>query len=147
MDDQHFDFIVLGAGIAGASIAAHLAQRGRVLLLESEEQPGYHTTGRSAALYSTIYGNAPVRALTRASRDFLFQPQPGFSDVPLVRARPTVFFAAHDQLHLLVEARADADVRSATRLLDAAEMQALLPVFRAGYAAGGMIEDASADID
>lgn len=147
MDNTTFDFIVIGAGIAGASIAAHLAQRGRVLLLEGEEQPGYHTTGRSAALFSTIYGNAPVRALSRASRDFLFQPPPGFSDVPLVHPRPTLFFARPEQLELLHEARADEDVRSATRLLDAAQAWQLLPVFRPGYLGGGMIEDASADID
>ena len=147
MDNTSFDFIVIGAGIAGASIAAHLAQRGRVLLIEGEEQPGYHTTGRSAALFSTIYGNAPVRALSRASRDFLFQPPAGFSDVPLVHPRPTLFFARPEQLDLLHEIRADADVRSSTRLLDAAQSWQLLPVFRPGYVGGGMIEDASADID
>lgn len=147
MNTTSFDFIVIGAGIAGASIAAHLAQRGRVLLLEGEAQPGYHTTGRSAALFSTIYGNAPVRALSRASRDFLFQPPPGFSDVPLVHPRPTLFFAGEGQLGLLHASRSDADVRSATRLLDAAEVLQLLPLFRPGYVAGGMIEDASADMD
>jgi len=147
MNDTTFDFIVIGAGIAGASIAAHLARRGRVLLVEGEDQPGYHTTGRSAALFSTIYGNAPVRALSRASRDFLFEPPAGFSDVPLVHPRPTLFFARPGQLHLLDEARADADVRGGTRLLDATEAARLLPVFRPGYLGGGMIEDASADID
>ncbi|MCK9688630.1 NAD(P)/FAD-dependent oxidoreductase [Scleromatobacter humisilvae] len=147
MNPKSFDFIVIGAGIAGASMAAHLAQRGRVLLLEGEDQPGYHTTGRSAALFSTIYGNAPVRALSRASRDFLFQPPPGFSDVPLVHPRPTLFFARPDQLALLDELRADADVRAGTRLLDAAEAWQLLPVFRPGFLGGGMIEDASADMD
>jgi D-arginine dehydrogenase len=147
MNDTTFDFIIVGAGIAGASLAAHLARRGRVLLVEGEDQPGYHTTGRSAALFSTIYGNAPVRALSRASRDFLFEPPAGFSDVPLVHPRPTLFFARPGQLHLLDEARADADVRAGTRLLDADEAARLLPVFRPGYLGGGMIEDASADID
>jgi D-arginine dehydrogenase len=147
MNDTSFDFIVIGAGIAGASIAAHLAQRGRVLLLEGEDQPGYHTTGRSAALFSTIYGNAPVRTLSRASRDFLFQPPAGFTDVPLVHPRPTLFFARPEQLGLLQAARTDADVHAGTRLLDAAEAQRLLPAFRPGYLGGAMIEDASADID
>ena len=147
MSSKSFDFIVIGAGIAGASIAAHLAQRGRVLLLEGEEQPGYHTTGRSAALFSTIYGNAPVRALSRATRDFLFQPPPGFTDVPLVHQRPTLFFARPDQLELLEDARSDEDVRRFTRLLDAAQTWNLLPVFRPGFLGGGLLEEASADVD
>ena len=46
------DFLVIGAGMAGASAAAHLAELGRVILLERESQPGYHSTGRSAALFS-----------------------------------------------------------------------------------------------
>jgi D-arginine dehydrogenase len=147
MNDNRFDFIVIGAGIAGASIGAHLAQRGRVLILEGESQAGYHTTGRSAAIFSTTYGNSLVRALSRASRDFLFQPQPGFSDVALVHPRATLFFALEGQLGQLDAARADADVRNATRLLDAAAVSELLPVFRPGYVVGGMIEQASADID
>ena len=49
----------------------------RVLLLERESQPGYHTTGRSAALFTETYGNAVMRALTRASRSFLLRPPPG----------------------------------------------------------------------
>src|ERR1700679_1439260 len=81
------DIIVIGAGIAGASVAAHLAETRRVLLLEREERPGYHSTGRSAALFTEIYGNATIRALTRASRDFLFDPPPGFSEGPLPRRR------------------------------------------------------------
>ena len=147
MNDNHFDFIVVGAGIAGASIGAHLARRGRVLILEGESQPGYHTTGRSAALFSTIYGNALVRALSRASRDFLFQPPSKFTDVALVHPRATLFFALAGQLELLHAARADADVRNSTRLLDAEAVAQLLPAFVPGYVAGGIIEDASADID
>ena len=50
--DQNTDFLIVGAGIAGASVAYHLAAHGKVLLLEMEEQPGYHSTGRSAALYA-----------------------------------------------------------------------------------------------
>ena len=64
------DYIVIGAGIAGASVAWELAGGARVLLLERESQPGYHTTGRSAALYMATYGTPNICALTRASRAF-----------------------------------------------------------------------------
>ncbi|MDE2393949.1 MAG: FAD-dependent oxidoreductase, partial [Burkholderiales bacterium] len=63
-----FDVAIVGAGIAGASLAARLAGRGRVLLLERESQPGLHSTGRSAAMFMESYGPPQVRALTRASR-------------------------------------------------------------------------------
>ena len=64
MAAESADIIVIGAGMAGASAAAHLAALGRVILLERESQPGYHSTGRSAALFSETYGNLPVRLLT-----------------------------------------------------------------------------------
>ncbi len=65
------DFAIVGAGIAGASLAAGLAQRGTVLLLEAEGRPGYHATGRSAAFWTESYGGPLVQPLTSASYDFL----------------------------------------------------------------------------
>jgi D-arginine dehydrogenase len=82
------DIVVIGAGIAGAAIAAHLAKHARVRLLEMEAQPGYHSTGRSAALFFQTYGNEHVRALTRASRSFFYSPPEDFCRQPLVRPRP-----------------------------------------------------------
>ena len=60
-----FDVIVVGAGIAGASVAAELQRSRSILLLEMENRPGYHSTGRSAAVFAEGYGPAPIRALTR----------------------------------------------------------------------------------
>src|SRR4051812_48322262 len=111
------DFVVVGAGIAGASVVATLAERGSVVVLDMEEHAGYHTTGRSAALFSTIYGTAAFRALTRASRDFLFRPPAGFSEHPLVSSRPTLYFARDDQVASLERMRADDDVRMGTQLV------------------------------
>lgn len=68
---QQFDVIIVGAGIAGASTGFFLSESCRVVLLEREDQPGYHSTGRSAALFTEAYGSAPVRALTTGGRPFL----------------------------------------------------------------------------
>src|SRR3954451_24194691 len=95
------DVVVIGAGIAGASAAAALADTHRVLVLEREPFAGMHATGRSAALFSEIYGSAPVRALSRASRDFLYAPPAGFAEAPLVRPRGALHIACAEQLPAL----------------------------------------------
>ena len=146
-EGRSFDFIVVGGGMAGAAAAAHLSRRGRVALLERETQPGYHSTGRSAALFSAIYGNAPVRALTRASQAFLFESPAWFTSVPLVRPRATLFFATPGQAATLAAFRDDADIAAATRVLAVDEAQALVPAFKPGYLGGAVLETGSADID
>src|SRR5579864_3748222 len=87
------DFVVLGAGIAGASAAYHLADRGSVVVLERESVAGYHSTGRSAALFTETYGNAAIRALTVASGRFLRAPPPGFAEQPLLLPRGVMMIA------------------------------------------------------
>jgi glycine/D-amino acid oxidase-like deaminating enzyme len=64
------DFLVIGGGIAGVSVAARLAPHGTVTLLEAEEALGYHASGRSAALYEASYGRPTTLALNEASRTF-----------------------------------------------------------------------------
>ncbi|MFD2884751.1 NAD(P)/FAD-dependent oxidoreductase [Pseudomonas lini] len=78
------DFIIIGGGIAGASTGFWLSQHGRVIVLERESHPAYHSTGRSAALFTAAYGTPQVRALTQASRDFFDAPPPGFCEHPLL---------------------------------------------------------------
>ncbi len=63
-----YDVAIVGGGIVGASIAYWLAPHRRVVLLEGESAHGYHSTGRSAALYAAGYGPAAIRALTRSPR-------------------------------------------------------------------------------
>lgn len=71
MSETLYDFAVIGAGMAGASIAAELGTHARVLVLEAEEAPGYHSTGRSAAFWEECYGGPGVVPLTLASGRFL----------------------------------------------------------------------------
>ncbi|WP_447755082.1 NAD(P)/FAD-dependent oxidoreductase [Sphingopyxis fribergensis] len=74
------DILIVGAGIAGASLAAALAPWRRVLLIEAEDAPGYHATGRSAAFWHESYGGAAVQPLSAASFATLDRPDPEFSD-------------------------------------------------------------------
>ena len=71
MTDQIYDFAVIGAGMAGASIAAEIAPHASVIVLEAEDAPGYHSTGRSAAFWEECYGGPGVVPLTLASGDYL----------------------------------------------------------------------------
>jgi D-arginine dehydrogenase len=66
-----FDILIVGAGIAGASLGAALAPSRRVLVVEAEDHPGRHSTGRSAAFWHEGYGGPMVAPLTRASRPAL----------------------------------------------------------------------------
>jgi D-arginine dehydrogenase len=144
---NHADIIVIGAGIAGASIAAHLAQSRRVVLLEREDRAGYHSTGRSAALFTEIYGNPVIRALTRASRKFLFDPPSGFVEGPLTRQRGCLYIATAAQLEALRSFAALPDVAPATRSVSIREAHALCPILRDGYTAAALLEPDSSDID
>ena len=82
-----FDIIIIGAGISGAGAGYALAGGRRILLLEGEPQPGYHSTGRSAAVYEPNLGNAVVRAFNIASGAFLKSPPPGLTEGPLMTPR------------------------------------------------------------
>jgi len=93
---QKTEVLIVGAGMAGASLAYFLAPHRQVIVLERESQPGYHATGRSAALYSETYGNASVRAITTASKAFYFTPPKGFSPYPLVTPRGSLSVGGND---------------------------------------------------
>ncbi|MEP4563377.1 MAG: FAD-dependent oxidoreductase, partial [Nitratireductor sp.] len=144
---QDVDIAVIGAGIAGASVAAELAAGARVALLEREAQPGYHTTGRSAALFSTIYGPAPIRALSRASAGFFDAPPDGFAAGPLLSPRGVIMIARQDQLGSVEAMLADLAQGSAVARLDAAAIAAMVPLLRPGYAVAAVHEPGARDID
>src|SRR5262245_58002041 len=129
-----YDFVIVGAGIAGASIAYELAKTSRVCLIEGESRPGYHSTGRSAALFAPSYGGLEIRALTRASRGFFEHPPSGFGEQPLLLPRGCLYIARSEQ-----RARLTAMVReirfSGGRIteLDPQGARGLVPQLRDGY--------------
>jgi len=142
------DFLVVGSGIAGASIACELAPHAKVIVTEQEDRAGYHTSGRSAAMYIVSYGVAPVRMLTAASRAFFDAPPDGFADYPLLTPRGCLTIARVDQFErLAAEARALAETSSVFREIGEAEAKALVPRLKNGAAARALYEPDSADID
>src|SRR5882724_744878 len=142
------DFIVIGGGIAGASVAYWLAPHARVVVLEREPQPGYHSTGRSAALFIETYGPEQVRILTRASRLFFENPGLGFAAHPLLTPRGTLFVATTEQERQLKEYWEEVRGSSTvTRQLDRAETCSRVPVLRADRVIGSVYEPEACDID
>ena len=145
---QYSDFLIIGAGIAGASVAYFLAPHGRVTLLERESQPGYHSTGRSAALYLASYGTPQVRALTLASRAFFASPPQGFADTPILSPRGTLFVATPEQAGLLDEHCALLRRMSPqSRRLSRDQTLARVPVLRPEVLLGAAFEPDASDID
>jgi D-arginine dehydrogenase len=141
------DIVVIGAGIAGASVAAHLAETHRVILIEQEDRAGYHSTGRSAALFTEIYGNTVIRALTRASRKFLFSPPQDFTESPLTHPRGCLFIATAAQVETLRRFAALPDIAPATRSVSVTEARQMCPVLREDYVAAALFEPESTDIE
>ena len=141
------DVIVLGAGMAGASLAAELAEKRTVTLLEIEDQPGRHATGRSAAMFIESYGNETIRALTRTSRSFLAAPPAGFAEVPLLTPRASLVIANTESLQILDRIHAEARYGASLLRLDSAAALAMVPILRAEAAAGALLDPSGRDID
>ena len=146
--NQTTEFLIIGGGIAAASTAYWLSRNAQVLLLEQESQAGYHSTGRSAALFMESYGTPQVRALTMASRAFLQAPPDDFSDHPLLTPRGAMMVAEHGQDEML-GAHWDVlrQVTQKGRLLNTQEACEFLPVLRSEKILGGIYEPDASDMD
>lgn len=137
---DRYDFAVIGAGIAGASIAAELATHGRVLVAEAESLPGYHTTGRSAAFWEECYGGPGVVPLTLASGQWLRQS--GF-----LRERGALYIARAEQMEALdFFEQTFAGTGVFIRRIGRAGMEQLVPGLKPGWVEA-ISEPHCADID
>ena len=147
MAHERFDVAVIGGGIAGTSVAAELSKDRRVLLLEMESQPGYHTTGRSAAVYAAVYGPRPIRALTRASRAFFASPSTSHFDTALFRPRPIMMIARQEQAFALDQTIAEVGVMTPVERINESAIRKLNPLVKTGYASAAMLDMSGEDID
>lgn len=135
-----FDFAVVGAGIAGASLAAMLAPHGRILVLEAEARAGYHSTGRSAAFWAETYGGPGVQPLTAASGAFLREH--GF----LSPRRSLTLAREPDRGRLEANARRFAALGVEIEVLERMDLEQWIPGLMPGWTAGVLEPDCS-DID
>jgi D-arginine dehydrogenase len=142
-----FDIVIVGGGIAGLSLAGEIAPFCKVAVLEREAQPGYHSTGRSAALFFETYGSGLVRALTRASRSFYERTPAGFAEHPLLETCGALFVARADQMASLESFAAEEDVRKTGIVISRDGVLERCPILRSDYIAAGLWDPAPASID
>lgn len=135
---SEFDVIIVGGGIAGASLGAEIAAKRRTLIIEAEELCGYHSTGRSAAFYLESYGGPDVSKLTTASRNFLDRPPPDFSEAGFLHSR--------GDLHVTEDELPDLPPQVEARVVEREELEKLVPGIRPRWKRA-LFEPGCADID
>lgn len=148
-----YDIAIIGAGMAGASLGWALTQQQpglRVVLIEMESAPGYHTTGRSAAFWVESYGGAGIVPLTRGSKGFFDAPPLRFCERALLAPRPSLVIASPDDPGALERQAAEFDAGGVTyQWLDAAAMAAnpAAALVREAWRQRGITEPDCHDID
>jgi D-arginine dehydrogenase len=135
---DYFDVLIVGGGIAGASMGAEIAAARRTLIIEAEDHCGYHSTGRSAAFYLESYGGPQVAELTIASGPFLKHPPRDFSDRGFLHERGAIHLSEKDWPDL------PASVPAAR--LERDELDQLVPGVRSSWTKA-LLEPGCADID
>lgn len=145
---QHCDVIIIGGGIAGASLAYFLAGKQQVVLLERESHVGYHTTGRSAAVYTPDHGAPLVRQLSHASFAILSDPPAGFAGQPLLSRRGQLLVANEEGAERL-RSYAHSVAEQGGRLagISLSDARRLLPILREEALAAAFHDPDICDID
>lgn len=137
------DILIIGGGMAGISAAAHLSAHADVTVLEGEADLGYHSTGRSAAIFIRNYGNATLRALNAASEPDLVHPS-GVSDKSLLSARGEMLIATKQNMPAL---EAYLDSAQDMDRLTPFEAGQLVPILNTDRLVAAAIEHSAQEID
>lgn len=124
------DILVLGGGIAGLSAAAELSKDARVVVLEAEEQIGFHSSGRSATMVHYALGDRLVRALTLGGRPFFDNPPEHFTEVPLGHRMTVLVHAREDERSVLDALEADISPFAKVERLDRRGVHELCPLLK-----------------
>jgi len=124
------DILVIGGGIAGLSAAAALSKHARVVVLEAEDQVGFHSSGRSATMLHYFLGDRVVRELTFASRDFIEHPPAGFTEFPLGHHLPVLIHAREEERAAIDALETDVRLFAEVERLDARAVHQLCPLLK-----------------
>ena len=131
------DFLIVGSGMAGASVAAEIAAHASTMIVEAEDMPGRHATGRSAAFYDETYGGPGVQPLTTASGPLLTNPATDMGGQSFLRKRGGILLARSGDVDLLSAMEAEfAATPVAMQRMDRAALEAEIIGLRSAWVAG-----------
>ncbi|MGO3870273.1 MAG: NAD(P)/FAD-dependent oxidoreductase [Alcaligenes sp.] len=143
-----YDYVIVGAGMAGVSLAYRLPESAQVLILERESHAAYHSTGRSAAMFVETYGTETIRALTVAGNDFFSHPPAGFTDQPILLPRGVLYVGTAEQQDLLDSQFKDWHEQGLdVSRLTAEQALAMVPCLDPAQLAGGLYDAQGQDMD
>lgn len=143
-----YDYVIVGAGMAGVSLAYRLPESAQVLVLERESHAAYHSTGRSAAMFVETYGTETIRALTVAGNDFFSHPPAGFSDQPILLPRGVLYVGTAEQQGLLDSQYQDWHEQGLdVSRLSAEQALAMVPCLDPAQLAGALYDGQGQDMD
>lgn len=141
------DFLIIGAGIAGSSAGYHFAGLGKTIILEREDVPGYHSTGRSAAIYRETHGSKTICSLSRASFAFFNNPPADLADVPILSDRGILFTGGDDEERAITEIEHIVGQGGTVERCGADKARELVPFLKPEFAQNNLYEPSAKEID
>ena len=142
-----YDFLIIGAGISGSAAAYELCSLGSVAIIEAETGPDYHSTGRSAALYTRNFGGSVVRKINSASYAFFQNPPSGFCDIPLLTPRGLLTVGRPEDTAKLALIHEQSTPDAPIEMLTSAQTCERAPILRPEFIDAATFEAGVSDIE